>query len=139
MSNAFLPRGTQFKRSPDGASYTTVAEAKRVAVSIKGAFEDVSNFDSPTAYKEYIPGLIDGGSIKVDCNLINTDAIQTDFYSDLANQTLLYWRIQLPSTRGKLEFQGFVEEVAPDLSHDKAAAMSVSVKVTGQVTWTANV
>ena len=40
MSNAFLPRGTQFKRSPDGTTYTTIAEAKKISISVKGSFED---------------------------------------------------------------------------------------------------
>lgn len=139
MSSAFLPRGTQFKRSPDGTTYTTIGEAKKIAVSIKGAFEDVTNMDSPTAFKEFIAGLIDGGSVKVDANFLNADGVQNDLLNDLTSQTLLFWRIQLPNTRGKFEFQGFVEEFGPDFDVAKPATQAVAIKVTGACTWTPNV
>lgn len=139
MSNAFLPRGTQFKRSPDGATYTTIGEAKKIAVAVKGAFEDVTNMDSPTPFREFIAGLIEGGSVKVEANFLNNDGVQNDLLNDLTSQTLLYWRIQLPAARGKFEFQGFVEDFQPDFDVAKAAAQSVSVKVTGACTWTPNV
>jgi predicted secreted protein len=139
MSNAFLPRGTQFKRSPDGTTYTTIGEAKKIAIAIKGAFEDVTNMDSPTAFKEFIAGLIDGGSVKVDANFINTDAVQNDLLNDLTAQTLLFWRVQLPNTRGKFEFSGYVEEFSPDFDVSKPATQAVSIKVTGAAVWTPNV
>lgn len=139
MSASFLPRGTQFERSTDGSSYVKIAEGKKITFSIKGDFLDATNMDSPSAYKEWTPGMIDGGSVKVDANFINTDAIQNDLFSDLAAQTLLYWRVQLPNTRGKFEFQGYVESLDPDFDVEKLATHSVSVKITGTLTWTPNV
>jgi len=139
MSASFLPRGTQFMRSPDGVTYTKIAEAKKITQSRKGDFLDATNMDTPTAFKEWTPGMIDGGSVKVDANFINTDAIQNDLENDFAAQTLLFWRIQLPNTRGKYEFQGYVEELSPDFDVEKLASQSISVKTTGQTVWTPNV
>ena len=136
MSNAFLPRGSQFSRSPDGSTYTTMAEAKKVTFSIKGEFLDVSNMDSPTAYKEWLAGMIDGGSVKVEANFIASDATQTQLWADLAAQTKLFWKLELPATRGNLTWQGFVEELSPDFDTEKPAGNSVSIKVTGAMVWT---
>lgn len=139
MSSAFLPRGTQFDRSPDGATYTKVGEAKAIGFSIKGNFEDVSNMDSPSAYKEWLAAMIDGGSVKVDTNFLNGDPVQNLLLGDLGAQTLLFWRVQLPNTKGKFEFQGFVEDFSPQFDVSKAASNSVSIKVSGAVVWTPNV
>ena len=139
MSASFLPRGTAFNRSPDGAAYTKVAEAKKITFSVKGEFLDATSMDSPSAYKEWTPGMIDGGSVKVELLFINTDAVQNDFWTDLSGQTLLYWSVQLPNTRGKFTFQGYVEELGPDFDVEKLATNSVSIKITGLLTWTPNV
>jgi Lambda phage tail tube protein, TTP len=139
MSNAFLPRGTQFQRSPDGTTYTTIGEAKKVALAIKGSFEDVSNMDMPDPFKQFIGGLIDPGSAKVEANFLNNDTVQNLLLGDLTSQTDLFWRVQLPSARGKFEFSGFVEELSPDFDVSKPAGQSVSVKITGKPVWTPNV
>jgi hypothetical protein len=139
MSGAWLPRGTQLGRSADGVAYTTIAEAKKIGLSLKGSFEDVSNMDSASVYKEFLATLIDGGSVKIDVNFINTDAVQNDLYADFAAQTLLYWQMQLPNARGKATFRAYVEEIAPDLDVQKAATQSISLKISGLYTWAPNV
>jgi hypothetical protein len=139
MSGSFLPRGTQLGRSTDGVAFTTIGEARKIGLSLKGSFEDVSNMDSPSVYKEFLATLIDGGSVKIDCNFLNNDATQNNLYADFAAQTLLYWQIQFPTARGKATFRAFVEEIAPDLDVQKAAVNSVSLKISGLYTWTPNV
>lgn len=138
MSNAFLPRGSAFSRSPDGSTYTKIGEAKKVALSIKGEFIDVSNMDTPTPFKEFLPGMIDGGSVKVDANFLNNDTVQNDLLNDLTAQTNLYWKLELPSTKGNFTFQGFVEDFSPEFDYSKAATQSVSIKITGECDWTPN-
>ena len=95
--------------------------------------------DSPSAYKEWLAGMIDGGSVKVDTNFLNGDPVQNLLLGDLGAQTLLFWRVQLPNTKGKFEFQGFVEDFSPQFDVSKAASNSVSIKVSGAVAWTPNV
>lgn len=139
MSNAFLPRGAQFSRSSDGGTtYVVIGEAKKISFSIKGDFLDVSNMDSPSVYKEFLAGMIDGGSVKVDANFINTDVVQNELWTDFSGQTLLYWKLELPNARGNFVWQGYVEELAPDFDVEKPAAQSISIKVTGMMTWTPN-
>lgn len=139
MSASFLPRGSQFGRSTDGTAYVTIAEAKKIDFSIKGDFTDVSNMDSPSVYKEWLPTMIDGGTVKVDLNFINTDATQNALWTDLSGQTDLFWKVQLPNARGKFTFNGFVEALDPSFDVEKPASMTLSVKITGLLTWTPNV
>jgi len=140
MSSAFAPRGTQLQRSTDGVSYTKFAEVLKVDNSgMKADLADVTNMDSPTAFREYLPTLLDAGEVKFDTNLINTDAIQNDLMTDFTNQTLLFWRIQLPNTRGKWEFQGYVTGVDTSLEVAKQAQRAITLKITGAIVWTPNV
>jgi phosphoglucomutase len=139
-SASFLPRGTQFSRSADGGTTRVViAEAKKIGFSVKGSFEDVTNMDTTSAYKEWLPGMIDGGSVTVELNFINTDTVQGELWADLAAQTLLTWRVQLPNTRGRFDFSGYVEGMDPDFDVEKAASNKLSVKISGALTWTASV
>jgi len=140
MSNAFAPRGTQLMRSPDGATYTKIGEAIKIDNSgMKADLADVTNMDSPSSFKEYLPTLLDGGEVKIDCNFVNTDAIQNDLMNDFTGQTLLYWRVQLPSARGKFEFQGYITGLDTSLDVPKQATRAVTIKITGPNTWTPNV
>jgi hypothetical protein len=140
MSAAFAPRGTQMMRSPDGTTYTKYAEVVKIDNSgMKADMADVTNMDSTSSFKEYLPTLLDAGEVKLDLNFINTDAIQNDLMDDFTNQTLLFWRIQLPATRGKFEFQGYVTQVDTALEITKQAMRTVTVKITGPNTWTPNV
>ena len=140
MSSAFAPRGTQFLRSPDGTTYTKYAEVVKIDnTGMKADLADVTNMDSTSSFKEYLPTLIDAGEIKLDLNFINTDAEQNLLMGDFSGQTLLFWRIQLPTARGKFEFQGYVTQVDSTFEIAKQAMRAVTVKVTGPITWTPNV
>jgi hypothetical protein len=140
MSSAFAPRGTQFLRSPDGVTYTKFAEVIKIDNSgMKADLADVTNMDSTSSFKEFLPTLLDAGEFKLDLNFINTDAIQNDLMTDFTNQTLLSWRVQFPAARGKMEFQGYVTQVDTSLEVTKQAMRTVTVKVTGPITWTPNV
>jgi hypothetical protein len=140
MSSAFAPRGTQFLRSADGVTYTKAAEVVKIDISgAKADLADVTNMDSTSSFKEFLPTLLDAGEVKLDLNLINTDAIQNDFVADFNNQTLLYWRIQFPNARGKFEFQGYVTQNDVSAEITKQTMRSVTVKITGPNTWTPSV
>jgi Lambda phage tail tube protein, TTP len=140
MSLAFAPRGTQLLRSPDGSAYTKYAEVVKIDnTGMKADLADVTNMDSASSFKEYLPTLIDAGDVKFDANFINTDAIQNDLMGDFSNQTLLYWRIQFPNTRGKMEWQGYITQVDTSIELPKAVTRAVTIKVTGPLVWTPNV
>jgi predicted secreted protein len=127
-------------RSPDGSSYTKYAEVIKIDnTGMKADLADVTNMDSASSFKEYLPTLIDAGEVKFDANFITTDAIQNDLTTDFSNQTLLYWRIQFPGTRGKLEWDGYVTQVDTSIELPKQVTRAVTIKVTGPLTWTPNV
>jgi len=127
-------------RSPDGTSYTKIAEVIKIDLSgMKADLADVTNMDSTSSFREFLPTLLDAGECKADCNFINADTIQNDIEADFTAQTLLYWRVQLPNTRGKYEFQAYVSGIDPSFEVPKQATRAVTLKITGPRTWTPSV
>jgi hypothetical protein len=137
MSQAFAPRATLFQHSPDGVTYTTVAEVTKVQnTGSKADLADVTNFDSPSSFREFLATLVDSGDIAVDCNFIPGNATQQILETDFNNQTLGYYKITLPSTLGNATFRAYVSSKDFDLPVEKQATRSVKLKVTGPMTVT---
>ena len=104
-SAAFAPRGTQFQHSPDGVTYTTVAEVIKIQTTgSKADLADVTNMDSASAFREYLATLVDSGEISLDTNFIPGNATQQILATDFNNQTLGYYKIVL---RARQQFDPF--------------------------------
>src|SRR5260221_664854 len=103
-SNARLGYGTQLVRrtatSPD--TYQLIAE--RVHLSgpqMARDAPDVTHMDSPNGWREFLPGLKDGGSVNIDGNFVPDDPTQNketgligEFYSDVRG----HWKLIFPLT-----------------------------------------
>jgi hypothetical protein len=115
--------------------------------SQKLSFDSITNTNSPssvagTVTNEYIPTVLDGGEFSVTGIFLPSDpglsAIQTAFYSGLANQ----FQIQLQPIAGQAttgniyEFNAWVQELpAPvSVSPDKALTVKLSLKLQGVMT-----
>ena len=137
MSQAFAPRGTQFQHSPDGVTYTTVAEVSKIQnTGSKADLADVTNMDSPSAFREFLATLVDSGEISLDTNLIPGNATQQILETDFNNQTLGYYKIVLPASLGNATFRAYVSSKDFDLPIDKQGTRSLKLKVTGAITVT---
>src|SRR5215469_18382863 len=120
MSKAFAGQFTQLQRAG-----VTIAEMTKIqATGSKADVLDVTNMDSPTAYREKLVTLLDAGDINFDGNLIADDATQQQVQADFDGRTLSDWSIVLPVdpatgvTRGHWAFAAFVMSVDFDLQHD---------------------
>lgn len=52
-------------------TYTAIEEAFEITgVGVTKTQEDVTNFDSPTLTREYIPGLAEGDEVTIRCNYL---------------------------------------------------------------------
>lgn len=135
MSSAFAPRGTQFQHSPDGVTYTTVAEVIKIQTTgSKADLADVTNMDSASSFREYLATLVDSGEISLDLNFIPGNAPQQALATDFNNQTLGYYKIVLPSTLGNSTFRAYVSSRDYDLPIDKQGTKQVKLKITGPTT-----
>ena len=135
MSSAFAARGTQLQRAG-----VTIAEVTKINKSgSKMDLVDVTNMDSPSFFREFLPTLNDSGELSFDCNFIPGDAAQQALLDDFNNQVKSAYIIPLPSTKGRFSFDGYVTTDDLDLTIDKAATKPGKVKVTGPITFTPDV
>lgn len=130
--------GTLLKRG-DGTSnetFTTVLEV----VNISGPGEtleliDATHMESPNAYREYIPSLLDSGEITFDLNFLPGNATQTVLRTDLTNRTKRNWKLVFTdSALTTYVFAGYVTSHEPGAQIDDKLSCSVTIKVTGPVT-----
>ncbi len=132
MSGAFKAQGSVLSRAG-----TAIAECVTIDGSgSKADIADVTNMDSPGAYREKLPTLLDAGEISVTANhLGNANANQTVLQTDFDAQTLSDWTIDLPNGLGTYSFQAYVGSVDFKLPHDKQAEFSFKLIITGPRTF----
>jgi predicted secreted protein len=145
MSKAFAGLGTQLQRG-DGAGpevFTTIAEMTKVqGTGSKADVIDVTNMDSPTAYREKLVTLLDAGEIAFDGNLIADDATQQNVQADFDGRVLHNWKVVLPidpntsQPRGHWDFAAYVTGLDFDNQHDKQSTISGKLTITGPRTYT---
>ena len=135
MSNSIAGRGSKVQRSPDGVTYTTIAEVLKFNQSGgKSDLADVTNMDSPSNFREKLPTLLDSGDLSVDCNWIPGSSIQQQLTTDFNNQTLLYWKVLLSNGVNGVSFQGYVTDKNFDVPIDKQITKALKITITGPIT-----
>ena len=137
MSEAIATQGAQFQRG-DGAGtevFTTIAEVKSFSGPGGEASEiDVTSLDSTG--KEFRLGLQDEGNITLDCLLVPGDTAQEGLRADRAAGTVRNFKLILPDTATTtLSFAALVKGFSIAGGVDDVVSASVSLRVTGAVTW----
>lgn len=132
---AFAPRGTALQHSPDGVTYTTIGKISKIQnTGSKADLADITNMDSPTIYREFLPTLADAGEVTFDMNFEPGDASQQVLNTDFQAQTEGYYKIVLPGALGNATFRAFVSSQDFDLPIDKQGTKALKLKVTGAIT-----
>ena len=133
MSNAKAGVGTLFRRW-SGTAWVNIAEINSISgPNMSRDTIDVTSLDSTGGYREFIPGFRDGGTVQLAMNFIRAsyDTMQTDFESDDTHN----YEIVLPDDENtSVEFTGIVTELPLEIPPDNKITMSVSIKVSGEVT-----
>jgi hypothetical protein len=134
-STAFIGLGTTIGFSTtQGGSYTNLAEVydlKGPGLSVTDV--DITNNNSPSYFKEFIPGLIDAG--KVSGKLIFTSGGLSTLFA-LIGQTSYYWRVTFPE--GSIfAFYGFLCKLEMDEKTGDKIEADFEIKLTGNVQYTA--
>lgn len=142
-SKAIIAYGATVERSQDGTTYTEIPEALGIAIpQVEKDWVDVTSLDSAGGYKEYIPGLKDGGTRAVSCNYTPAgyEAMLADEVWSETNGPI-YYRTTLKPAPGQSAGDRFTFRAYPSVSVDDAGApgdkmgMTVNLRMSGAVTW----
>lgn len=144
MASAAISAFQTLLQIGDGASptenFTTIAELRSLkGPTIKSDVIDVTTHNTPTPFKRFISGLLDGGDVTFDLNFIPQDpthSYSAGLLSDMLNRTRRNFRIVFPdaSTTTWL-IPGIITGF--DMSSDPTDVLkaSVTVKVSGPPTF----
>jgi len=135
MSNAISGPGFIVGVSSDGLSYTTMEEVKAISGPEQTvATVDVTNQSSPDNYREWIPTLIDGGSVTFPVNYNPDNTEQNAALTILQARTLTYFQLTIGSTGKAFHWKGYFVKFGGNWPVDNVAAIDVEIKITGPVT-----
>ena len=95
---------------------------------------DVTDHDSPDGYKEYIPGLKDGGEVPIEGHLIPTDDTQKGLLAAVDINEPEPWTIEFPTVpKLRIAFDGYVKSCkVGDAPVDDVMKFTAVIKVTGK-------
>ena len=133
MSTAKAGVGTLFRRW-SGSGWVNIAEINSISgPTMTRDTIDVTSLDSTGGYREFITGFRDGGTVQLTMNFTrdSIDTMKTDFEAD----DLQNYEIVLPDVENTtLEFEGLVTELPLEIPPDDKITMTVSIKISGEVT-----
>ena len=129
MTEAMKAFGSKFKRNGDETAYVTNIEGPA------GEREeiDVTAHDSEDGFREFVPGLADGGEVTLELRFVPNK--HEDLYNDYVDGETQDYTIEYPDG-SKFEFDGFVTSFEPSAEFEAELTASVSIKVTGKPTLT---
>ncbi len=134
---AYQGRGSHLQTSPDGVTYSNVAQLQKFSFSgLKATLEDITNIDSPSAFKEFLPTIVDPGDVSFDGILDPQNTTIEGLTTLLQNFTKTFFKIIL-SEGTFMTFTGYVVEYVPaSVDYAKAITFSGKIQITGPVTTT---
>lgn len=138
-SAAWLGQGSLLQLDDGNGNYTTIAEVKTInGPDEQRAMVDVTSHSSSGQRREFINGLIDGGSLKFDAIWLPVDPSQngsTGFYSVFNSGVRRNYKILLSNPQSTVvTLSGLAMSHSKVIPIDKEASFSGQVKITGTVT-----
>ncbi len=139
MTSAELGIGTLLQYGDDSASpesFTTLAEALDITISVAREFLDVTNQDSPNESREYIGGLSDVDEFTVETNLKPTDVSQAAALGFQESGAARTWRIFESLTGGgtrEWRFEAIVSGYSVNTPVAAQKTLSFTFRITGGV------
>lgn len=133
MTVAGIGFGSLLKVSIAGV-YTTIGEQHDVTppgVSVDSI--DATHEESSGSFREFIPGLKDGGEVSFELHYVPTGTAEEQLYTMLGTTQLC--RSVFPSG-AYASYSAFITSMEPETPIDDKMVMSVTLKVTGQPTRT---
>ena len=95
---------------------------------------EVTNYDSDVGYREYLPGMVDGGELEITGNLYGDDA-QESLRSDYESGDLQNFIFAFPnSLDSSWSFQAYVKNYSMSQPMDGLVKFTATMKITGKPT-----
>ncbi len=107
------------------------------SISRSGAdrnFPDITTHDSAGGYREYVPGLKEGGTCEISGMFDAADAGQDLLRT--GSDTVQAVVITLPNTK-TISFSAYIQPPSEDIPLDDAVTFTASLKITGAITYAA--
>lgn len=143
MTDALIGAGATFGRG-DGASpegFTSIAEVTSIGGPALGLGSvEATHLTSPNKWKEYIPGMLEGGEVTLELNFLPGNATQSDtsggLLNDMRTRAINNYQIAFPdSPSTQWIVPAFVTAFEPTTPvGDEKLAASVTLKVSGEPT-----
>lgn len=114
-------------------AYTTVANINTISLSGVQAGEiDVTDLSSTA--KEFLQGLEDPGTVEINGFYDYTNTEQAAMRDAVGGSSSSLYQITLSDTH-TIQFSALVQSFAMEVAVDGAVEMSMSLKITGAITW----
>jgi hypothetical protein len=139
-SVAYAGRGCKLnlQTATSPVTWTAIAQIQKIAFSgIKINLDDITNLDSPSAFKEWLAtGPVDPGDVTFSGVLNPASITQGDMLSLIQAMTLSNFQITLSDAVTKLAFSGYFSEYSPvaNIEPSKAITFSAKIQITGTIT-----
>lgn len=117
-------------------AFTTIAEITNISgPGIKFELIDATHMESPDAFREYVPSLLDGTEISFDLNYLPGDANQGGLRDDQLARVLRNFQIVWTDDDGSTDtFAGYITDFTPTAKIDDKLAASATIKISGPIT-----
>lgn len=97
---------------------------------------DIDFTDLLMAWKEFKPGVKDGGEVSAEINYDPENAVHASLHDAFESDDLNTWKVIYANTGGTVvSFSGYIKELSePALAVDGKLMLSVKIKVSGAIT-----
>ena len=103
--------------------------------SVETSEVEATTLDSTGAYREFLLGLIDPGSLTFEIAWDPAQVTHIDLTDAVNSRTLMNWKLVLPTTTQTATFSGRVQSMSPTVPFDDLLTASLGVRITGPITW----
>jgi predicted secreted protein len=144
MSTLAISAFQTYLKVGDGESpeeFTTIAELRNVSgPSLSADAIDVTVHNTPTPWRKFISGLLDGGEVSLDINFVPTNATHTaatagGLVKTMTDRTELTYKIVFPDDSAtEWSFPGIITAFEPSSDPADVLQASVTIKVSGPPT-----
>jgi len=140
-SSAFWGFGAllQYGNGATPEVFTSIAEATAIKPpALSRDSMEMTNHSSTNAWREFLPGLRDGGEVTYEGNWLPTNATQNgttgvlESFNDNENHN---WKFVLPGSILTISFTGHVTAFEGESPMDNVGKLSLTIKISGEVTF----
>lgn len=133
--------GAKIEWSDDGGTtFVAIPKCKSIVIpEVAQDFREVTNLDSANGFREYVPGLKDGGELSLEAYYAKE--LYEDALAKQAAGTLVTFQVTLTpdtdqSAGDVFEWTGYVTPSIPQGEIDGDVMINLAIRTSGDVSWT---